>query len=113
MLKGETTRLAFSIIAGVLLQFYMYRVGCAYFYVMSGVAYALLRSLQRNPWMPLVVWVWSIGFLSGVHIYRMATDYGGWHMDQTAYLMPLVLKVASVGFVVRDGQSDTKVLTDR
>ncbi len=53
-----------------------------YLFGMVGVSYLLL-------WMvpPSVVqrytMAWAIGTMSAAHLYRMLTDFGGWHLDFT------------------------------
>lgn len=27
--------------------------------------------------------VWAMGSITAAHLYRMVTDYGGWHLDFT------------------------------
>ena len=64
--------------------------------------------------MPWIVFVWCLAFLSSVHIYRQYTDYGGWSLDSTTYLMPLVSKMSSLGYCIGDGgQPKDSKLTDR
>jgi lysophospholipid acyltransferase 1/2 len=42
-------------------------------------------------------------YLSGQHIYRMLTNFGGWEMDITTQTMLLVARLSSLGFCYRDG----------
>ena len=49
--------------------------------------------------------VWAMGSMSTAHIYRMMTDFGGWHLDFTGPLMILVQKITLVAFALHDGES--------
>lgn len=42
-------------------------------------------------------------YLSGQHIYRMYTDFGGWEMDITTQTMLLTARLSSLGFCYKDG----------
>ena len=53
-----------------------------YLFGMVGVSYALLWLVP-----PSVVqrysMVWAMGCISAAHIYRLVTDFGGYHLDFT------------------------------
>lgn len=53
--------------------------------------------------MPTILFVISMIYMSCLHIYRMWIDYGGWKMDATTFMLPLVTRVSSLGHCVRDG----------
>ena len=70
--------------------------------------------------------VWAMGSLCAAHYYRLVTDYGGWHLDFTGYLVfrsifpvspdmfliyssPLMLiiqKLTMVAYAIHDGRSN-------
>ena len=41
----------------------------------------------------------------------MMFDYGNWSLDETTFLMPLISRLSSLGFVYADGAKDEKDLT--
>lgn len=49
------------------------------------------------------VFVFTMAYLSGSHIYRMMTNFGGWDLDITTYTMILTAKLSALGFCYKDG----------
>ena len=49
--------------------------------------------------------VWAMGSMSVAHLYRIATDYGGWSLDFTGPLMLMVQKVTLVAYALHDGET--------
>jgi len=49
--------------------------------------------------------VWAMGSMSAAHIYRMATDFGGWHLDFTGPLMVMVQKITLLAYALHDGKA--------
>jgi lysophospholipid acyltransferase len=68
----------------------------------SSVAYVMVWLLPRES-SPLCVFVFAMGYMSVSHIYRMWTDWGGWHIDFTAAQMIVTLKLISFAFCCADG----------
>jgi len=54
------------------------------------------------------VFIFAFGFLSYLHVKRMIEDYGAWRVDTATQSMIHVLKVCSVAYCYRDGNSDVK-----
>jgi hypothetical protein len=51
-------------------------------------------------------------YLSGSHIYRMVTNFGGWDMDITTYTMLLTAKLSALAFCYKDGAMEEKDLLE-
>ncbi|XP_065897964.1 lysophospholipid acyltransferase 2-like isoform X2 [Dysidea avara] len=47
--------------------------------------------------------VWMLTCISAAHIYRLITDYGGYHLDFTGPLMVIVQRTTYVAFALHDG----------
>jgi len=55
-----------------------------------------------------------MAYLSGSHIYRMYTNFGGWDMDITTYTMILTAKLSALAFCYKDGgDNDEKLLPEQ
>lgn len=69
---------------------------------MTGLTYLMMMFLPRNQ-QHKAVFVFVMAYLSGSHIYRMVTNFGGWDMDITTYTMILTAKLSAIAFCYRDG----------
>ena len=69
---------------------------------MTAVTYIMMIALPRN-FQNKVVMGFVLAYLSGSHIYRMVTNYGGWDMDITTYTMILTAKLSALSFCYKDG----------
>lgn len=58
------------------------------------------------------VFIETICYLSGHHIYRQIYDYGGWSMDVSVILMMNTCKWTSFAWNVVDGLKEEKDLTE-
>jgi len=75
----------------------------------SAVSYFLLFITPRK-YLPLVSYIWGIGFLSAGHIWRLYTDYLGWTMDFSGIQMILTLKLITLATDYADGEAPAEVL---
>lgn len=66
------------------------------------VTYALLLVAPAHL-APRLVFVFNMGFLAALHLYRMHVDYMGWSMDATASQMLLLIKLTSFAYNYYDG----------
>jgi hypothetical protein len=74
--------------------------------------YSLMHILPRNE-QHKYNFVFVLLYLSGSHIYRMWTNFGGWEMDITTYTMILTCKLSALSFCFKDGgESDEKLLPE-
>jgi len=53
-----------------------------------------------------VIFVVAMGYLSGLHIYRMRTDYMGWKFDVTTQVMVMVQRLTAFAFNYYDGAAN-------
>ena len=100
--KGTTTRHLYATVTGFLLQLYMFREGVIHPLIMTVVTYLMMVLLPRN-FQHKAVFIFVMGYLSGSHIYRMWTNFGGWDMDITTYTMILTAKLSALAFCYKDG----------
>lgn len=69
---------------------------------MTVIAYAMMQVLPRKSQGKWVL-AFVLLYLSGSHIYRMVTNFGGWDMDITTYTMILTAKLSALAFCFGDG----------
>ena len=72
--------------------------------------YLIMNILPRNQ-QHKVNFVFTLGYLSCQHIYRMVTNFGGWEMDITTYTMLLTCKMSALSFCYKDGGLKDEELT--
>jgi lysophospholipid acyltransferase len=70
--------------------------------VSASVAYILLMVVPAEK-VPSVMLIFTMGYMSGAHIYRMYVDYLGWHLDFTGPQMVLTMKLHSFAYNYSDG----------
>lgn len=100
---GTTLRHIYSIIFGLSLAILQFGFdGLVNFGFSSAVVYVMLAVIPRGR-VGLPVFVFSLAFLSYVHIYRMMTDWIGWTMDASGLQMMLTSKMSSLAFCYQDG----------
>jgi lysophospholipid acyltransferase len=102
LVRGTTARHLFATITGFLLQAYMFRESVIHPFIMMLVTYLMMLLLPRNV-QHKAVFVFVMGYLSGSHIYRMYTKFGGWDMDISTYTMILTAKLSALAFCYKDG----------
>mmetsp|Transcript_25430 Transcript_25430/g.28245 ORF Transcript_25430/g.28245 Transcript_25430/m.28245 type:complete len:261 (+) Transcript_25430:24-806(+) len=110
-LRGKYLRHAYSIIVGVTLHLFMFREGALHFWGLGLIVYAILSVMDRKK-QPWVVFAVCLIHLSGMHINRFFFDFGSWSLDATTFLMPLISRLSSLGFVYADGEKKTHELTE-
>jgi len=113
LVSGTTPRHLFSTITGLLLQIYMFRDQVVHSLTMTLITYLLMNVLPRNQ-QNKAAFVFVMAYLSGSHIYRMITNFGGWDMDITTYTMILTAKLSALAFCYRDGgEKDENLLKEQ
>lgn len=91
----------------------MFRDQVVHSLTMTLITYLLMNVLPRNQ-QNKAVFVFVMAYLSGSHIYRMITNFGGWDMDITTYTMILTAKLSALAFCYRDGgEKDENLLKEQ
>ena len=96
-LHGKWIRHAYSIIAGVFIHYFMFREQALHFWLLGLIVFLIISFVDRKVQAPIVLIV-SMVHLSIMHIMRVIYDYGGWSLDCTTFLMPLVSRLSSLGY---------------
>ena len=105
LIHGKWMRHAYSIIAGMMIHYFMFRGQAIHFWALGIVVYLLMSFIDRKVQAPIVFAV-CLTHLSVMHIMRVIYDYGGWSLDCTTFLMPLVSRLSSLGYCYSDGQPE-------
>jgi hypothetical protein len=87
---------AYSLLAGLALQVYVFRSFMYPIYVQHLIVFALIK--LKGPKCGGLVTLESIVFLSGYQIHEVITNYGGWTMNASALLMILVCKYSLLAY---------------
>ena len=106
-ISGKWTRHAYSILAGVMIHYIMFREQVIHFWLLGLIVYLIISFIDRKIQAPIVFIVW-LAHLSIVHIMRVIYDYGGWSIDCSTFLMPLVSRLSSLGYCYYDGIEERK-----
>ena len=77
-------------------------VQMAVLFSVTGACYAMLVTLPASA-VHLYTMPFALASLSVAHVYRMVTDYQGWHLDFTGPLMLIVQRVTFTAFALHDG----------
>ena len=106
-IDSPKSRYAYSIIMGFLIQFCMFREGWVHIFIVMIVTFFMLRVLDRET-QAEYVFAFNIAYLSVLHLYNILTDFGGWTLDVTTFMMPFVCRLSSLGYCYRDGMDENK-----
>lgn len=80
----------------------MYRGQIIHPILMTVITYAMMVAMPRLS-QGKAVFAFVMLYLSGSHIYRMWTNFGGWDMDITTYTMILTAKLSAMAYCYGDG----------
>jgi len=76
----------FNIVVGLFLQYFMFRQAIYHVFLITAVTYLLMALLPRNKQQNYVM-AWVMGYLTYIHVERMWTNYGGYDLEMSLYLM--------------------------
>lgn len=107
LILSPTLKHLYSIILGIVLQWYVFGTDIWMVMILHALIYAIICAIPKR--CGAVVTVLSLLVLSMFHIYRMIVDYGGWTLDLTTILMTITCKYSLVAYAVQDGHSDKKL----
>jgi lysophospholipid acyltransferase len=101
--RFATVRHTFSIGFGLLFGWILIGPEIIYAFVPPFAVYAIVTFVPPE-YSPMVSTIFSIGYLSFWHIYRMVTEYMVWRMDFTGPLMISAVKSMTFAFACADGK---------
>ncbi len=109
--KDPTQRLYTILLTGAGFQFFLYGTSIFIPWLELLLVYFVIPFLNRK----LAGWIitaFALVFLSLVHIERMITDYGGWHLDISTTVMLQCIHLSTFAWDYTDGAADPATLTE-
>ncbi len=100
-MRLPVTRKSYSLIVGLLLQYWIYRTDLIYPLMMHCAVYGLIVLLGRK--CGFIVTVFSLVTLSVYQMYLMIYYYGIWKIDVSVVLMTSVCKYSLFAYAYEDG----------
>jgi len=97
-------RHVYNLLLGVAYAQACYGPGWLHLPASAAVAYVILRLSPRRQ-CGLLVFVWMMAYVGGMHVYRLWTDWLGYTMDFSGPQMMATIKLTSLGFNYSDGRS--------
>jgi lysophospholipid acyltransferase len=97
----------YSLILGVLLEYYVYDYALMLSIALHVVMYFLIKHVDRKH-CGLFALLTSMILVSGFHVYVMIVDYGRWEIDVSTILMMSICKYSLFAFSYQDGQEESK-----
>jgi lysophospholipid acyltransferase len=109
-IKGKYPRLIYSLVLGLLFQISIYKYNFIHIFISAVLTYLFIEFYGRKH-SAFYVLIFSMIYLSILHIKRMFDDYGGWKVDDptTIYMMS-ICKFSSLAFSYEDDGKDLNEL---
>ena len=106
LIHGKYRRLIYSLVLGLFFQFSIYKFNCIHILI-SGIFTYLFIHFYGRKLTAYYVFIFSLLYLSYLHIKRIFIDYGEWRVDDptTIYMMS-ICKFSSLAFSYEDGGKD-------
>jgi lysophospholipid acyltransferase len=102
-----------AILAGLFLQYLIYRNEILHVFATSLITYFILSSFSKRRYQgALAVCAFNMLYLSCYHLYSMITNYGGWSVDISIVLMMNVAKFTSLAWCYKDGAEPREKLSE-
>jgi len=99
---NPTLRHLYSAVLGILTVIYM--MGNDFYHTLfSALVTYIILCVVRNPFGTKMIWIWSYGYMTLSHVYRLYIDYMGWRVDFTIVQMVFTLKFCALACNLQDG----------
>lgn len=102
-------RAVFETLFGLLLLSFCFGNQLRVLLIQSSIAYLFMMCLPSNHFMAVLVTIWSLFYLTLVHICRLKYDYGGYTLDISGPVMVQTQRLSSLAFNLVDGVSMRKM----
>lgn len=99
-----------AILWGIILGHFCFGRHMWHLFFQTFVSYLALEFCPRR-YVHLFTFVFAMGYLSGLHIYRLITDYGSFTLDITGPMMIFTQKLTSFAFSYHDGMKRDEELS--
>ena len=103
-IHGKNIRLIYSFVLGFLFQFSIYKFNIIHTFISAIFTYLFIKYFGRK-YTAYYVFIFSLLYLTYLHIKRMFRTYEGWKIDDptTIYMMS-ICKFSSLAFSYEDGE---------
>ena len=110
LIHGKNPRLIYSLVLGIFFQFSIYKFHFIHILI-SGILTYLFIHFYGRKLTAYYVFIFSLLYLSFLHIKRQFVEYGEWRIDDptTIYMMS-ICKFSSLAFSYEDGGKDINEL---
>ena len=110
LIHGKNPRLIYSLVLGLFFQFSIYKFNSIHILI-SGISTYLFINFYGRKLTAYYVFIFSLLYLSYLHIKRIFIEYGEWRVDDptTIYMMS-ICKFSSLAFSYEDGGKDINEL---
>ncbi|CAH8494667.1 unnamed protein product [Schistosoma turkestanicum] len=96
-------RALFETLFGLLLLSFCFGNQLRVLLIQSSIAYLFMICLPSNHFMAVIVTIWSLFYLTLVHLCRLKYDYGGYTLDISGPVMVQTQRLSSLAFNLVDG----------
>ena len=110
LIHGKNPRLIYSLVLGLFFQFSNYNYNFIHIFI-SGVFTYFFINFYGRKLTAYYVFIFSLLYLSGLHIKRIFFEFGEWRADDpTIIYMMSICKFSSLAFSYEDGEKDINEL---
>eukprot|EP00658_Telonema_sp_P-2_P034158 TRINITY_DN2495_c0_g1_i10.p1 TRINITY_DN2495_c0_g1~~TRINITY_DN2495_c0_g1_i10.p1 ORF type:complete len:513 (+),score=105.19 TRINITY_DN2495_c0_g1_i10:258-1796(+) len=103
MVPCGNPRHVYNFVVGMVFAQGCYGPGWLHLTFSSTVTYLIMLAAPRSV-SHKMVFLWIMGYIGGVHVYRMYTDWLGWQLDFSGPQMMATVKLTSLAFNFHDGK---------
>lgn len=107
-IKGETSRLLFGLIPGLLLQMYMFGLGSLNIHVAFWMCFFIIKYFPRQK-VGWAVTIYVFAHITALNVWRMIYDYAGWTIDSSVLFMTTLPRFCAFAFCYSDGENISKL----
>ena len=110
LIHGKTIRLIYSLVLGLIFQISIYKLKFIHILIPAIFTYLFIKYFGRK-YSAFYVFVFTLLYLSYLHIKRLFEEYGEWRGDDvTIIYMMTISKYSSLAFSYEDGGKDINEL---
>ena len=106
LIHGKNIRLVYSLVLGIIFQFSIYKMKFIHILIPAIFTYLFIKYFGRK-YSAFYVFIFSLLYLSYLHLKRLFEEYGEWRGDDiTLIFMMTICKYSSLAFSYEDGGKD-------
>jgi lysophospholipid acyltransferase len=94
-------RLAYSLIFGIIIQYYVYGFSMMHVFIAACVNLIILKTFKNN--LGKIALIYNFGHNSLIHLYRLLFEYENWSIEISVIFMIVTCKFSAFAFSYEDG----------